>query len=179
MIKKQQKGRYLCRNTNLKVRFIALYRRSLRLNWTECFKCFYTMMLTSKVHYFKKYLIKQTIKCLDVSIISEEVINYQDYQKQPLEVFRKKSVLKSFANFTGKHLCWSPFLFLGALFFYFIPLWSCFWVVPACSELFLVVPVSSCLLQHVPGHLPFQTTTLQNALTCKFVKKEAEGLQLT
>ena len=28
-------------------------------------------------------------------------------QKQPPEVFCKKGVLKIFANFTGKHLCWS------------------------------------------------------------------------
>ena len=31
-------------------------------------------------------------------------------QKQPQEVFCKKGVLKTFANFTGKHLCSSPFL---------------------------------------------------------------------
>ena len=30
-------------------------------------------------------------------------------QKQPPEVFCKKGVLKNFANFTGKHLCWSLF----------------------------------------------------------------------
>ena len=31
-------------------------------------------------------------------------------QKQPPEVFCKKGVLKNFANFTGKHLCWSLFI---------------------------------------------------------------------
>ena len=31
-------------------------------------------------------------------------------QKQPSEVFYKKAVLKNFAIFTGKHLCWSLFL---------------------------------------------------------------------
>ena len=31
-------------------------------------------------------------------------------QKQPPEVFFKIGVLKSFANFTGKHQCWSLFL---------------------------------------------------------------------
>ena len=31
-------------------------------------------------------------------------------QKQPLELFCKKGVLRNFANFTGKHLCWSFFL---------------------------------------------------------------------
>ena len=30
--------------------------------------------------------------------------------KQPPEVFYKKTVLKNFAIFTGKHLCWSLFL---------------------------------------------------------------------
>ena len=31
-------------------------------------------------------------------------------QKQQLELFCKKGVLRNFANFTGKHLCWSFFL---------------------------------------------------------------------
>ena len=31
-------------------------------------------------------------------------------QKQPRELFCKKGVLRNFANFTGKHLCWSLFL---------------------------------------------------------------------
>ena len=31
-------------------------------------------------------------------------------QKQLLEVFYKKAVLKNLAIFTGKHLCWSLFL---------------------------------------------------------------------
>ena len=30
-------------------------------------------------------------------------------QKQPPEVFSKKAVLKKFANFTRKHLCWNLF----------------------------------------------------------------------
>ena len=30
-------------------------------------------------------------------------------QKQPLKLFCKKGVLRNFANFTGKHLCWSFF----------------------------------------------------------------------
>ena len=32
------------------------------------------------------------------------------FQKKPPEVFYKKDVLKSFAIFSGKHLCWSLFL---------------------------------------------------------------------
>ena len=31
-------------------------------------------------------------------------------QNQPLQMFYKLDILKSFANFTGKHLCWSLFL---------------------------------------------------------------------
>ena len=31
-------------------------------------------------------------------------------QKQPLKLFCEKGVLRNFANFTGKHLCWSFFL---------------------------------------------------------------------
>ena len=31
-------------------------------------------------------------------------------QRQPLELFCKKGVLRNFENFTGKHLCWSFFL---------------------------------------------------------------------
>ena len=31
-------------------------------------------------------------------------------QKQPSEMFYKKAVLRNFAIFTGKHLCWSLFL---------------------------------------------------------------------
>ena len=30
-------------------------------------------------------------------------------QKQPPEVFCKKGVIKNFATFTGKHLCWNLF----------------------------------------------------------------------
>ena len=32
------------------------------------------------------------------------------FQKQPPEVFYKKAVLKNFAIFTGKHMCWNLFL---------------------------------------------------------------------
>ena len=32
------------------------------------------------------------------------------YQKQPLEAFYKKAVLKNFAILSGKQLCWSHFL---------------------------------------------------------------------
>ena len=31
-------------------------------------------------------------------------------QNEPLKLFCKKDILKNFANFKGKHLCWSFFL---------------------------------------------------------------------
>ena len=34
---------------------------------------------------------------------------FNRFQKQPLEVFHKKAILKYFVIFTGKHLCWSLF----------------------------------------------------------------------
>ena len=37
------------------------------------------------------------------------VMCVQYVHKQPPEVFFKKDVLKNFANFTGRHLCWSLF----------------------------------------------------------------------
>ena len=42
-------------------------------------------------------------------MLSWEWINFLKQQTQPPEVIRKKSVLKIFAVFTRKHLCWSLF----------------------------------------------------------------------
>ena len=39
-----------------------------------------------------------------------EMAVFKKMEKQPPEVFYKKYVLKNFAIFTGKHLCWSLFL---------------------------------------------------------------------
>ena len=42
---------------------------------------------------------------------SDDYINLFDTcEKQPPQVFCKKGVLRDFAKFTGKHLCYSPFL---------------------------------------------------------------------
>ena len=38
------------------------------------------------------------------------VLLNNQFQKQPAEVFFKKAILKNFATFTGKHLCWRLFL---------------------------------------------------------------------
>ena len=39
-------------------------------------------------------------------LFSQSFFWYVQFQKQPLEVFYEKGVLKNFAIFTGKHLCW-------------------------------------------------------------------------
>ena len=70
--------------------------------------------------YFKKLFFQNVLAFIDlfidtiISVISStqiacDVMCVQYVQKQPPEVFFKKGVLKNFANFTGKHLCWSLF----------------------------------------------------------------------
>ena len=49
-------------------------------------------------------------------MLSWECTNSLKQQKQPLEVFRKKGVLKNFTIFTRKHLCWSLFGVFGVIF---------------------------------------------------------------
>ena len=46
-------------------------------------------------------------RSLFCSLLSTLIPLISSLQKQPSEVFCKKSVLKNFAIFTGKHLCWS------------------------------------------------------------------------
>ena len=45
---------------------------------------------------------------MSATILFSESQTYQ-LQKQPPKVFYKKTVLKNFVKFTGKHLCQSPF----------------------------------------------------------------------
>ena len=49
-------------------------------------------------------------------MFSWECTNSLKQQKQPPKVFRKKGVLKNFAIFTRKHLCWSLFSVFGVNF---------------------------------------------------------------
>ena len=49
-------------------------------------------------------------------MFSWKCTNFLKQQKQPPEVFRKKSVLKSFAIFTRKHMCCSLFGVFGVNF---------------------------------------------------------------
>ena len=50
------------------------------------------------------HAFKQTINNLNRWVVVLDVII--NIQKQPPVVFYKKAVLKNFAVFTGKHLCW-------------------------------------------------------------------------
>ena len=43
---------------------------------------------------------------------------YFNDKKQPLEVFFEIDILKNFANFTGKHPCWSLLLIIFLLYIF-------------------------------------------------------------
>ena len=71
--------------------------------------------------YFKKLFFQNVLAFIDlfidtiISVISStqiacDVMCVQYVQKQPPELFFKKSVLKNFANLARKHLCGSLFL---------------------------------------------------------------------
>ena len=49
--------------------------------------------------------------------------------------------------------------------------WSCFWFASGCSALFWLISACFGLLWYVPGCSIFTTTTSQNALIMKFIKK--------
>ena len=68
-----------------------------------------------KTYFFKMFslllifFIDTIISVISSTQIACDVMCVQYVQKQPPEVFFKKGVLKNFASFTGKHLCWSLF----------------------------------------------------------------------
>ena len=68
-----------------------------------------------KTYFFKMFslllifIIDTIISVISSTQFACDVMCVQYVQKQPPEVFFKKSVLKNFANFTGKHLCRSLF----------------------------------------------------------------------
>ena len=72
--------------------------------------------LLKENYFFKmfKFLLTFSIDIITPVISSTQiacdVMCVQYVQKQPPELFFKKSVLKNFANLTRKHLCWSLFL---------------------------------------------------------------------
>ena len=68
-----------------------------------------------KTYFFKMFLllliffIDTIMSVISSTQIACDAMCVQCVQKQPPEVLFKKGVLKNFANFTGKHLCWSLF----------------------------------------------------------------------
>ena len=68
-----------------------------------------------KTYFFKMFslllifFIDTIIFVISSTQIACDVMCVQYVQKQPPQLFFKKGVLKNFANFTGKHLCWSLF----------------------------------------------------------------------
>ena len=68
-----------------------------------------------KTYFFKMFslllffFMNTIISISSSSQIACYVMCVQYVQKQPPEVFFKKDVLKNFANFAGKHPCWSLF----------------------------------------------------------------------
>ena len=59
--------------------------------------------------FYWSFFIDTIISLISSTQIACYVMFVQYVQKEPLEVFFKKDVLKNFANFTGKHPCWSLF----------------------------------------------------------------------
>ena len=77
---------------------IIVYKKCIATS--EKTQIFKNMFLTSKL--FRKVICTSN---------QNTAFQYFIFQKQPLGVFwKKKSVIKNFANFTGKHLYWSIFL---------------------------------------------------------------------
>ena len=50
------------------------------------------------------------------------LMTFKKMQKQPLEKFCKKTVLKNFAILTGQHLCWRLFLIQNIVKFFRAPI---------------------------------------------------------
>ena len=68
-------------------------------------------------YYIQSYFLKNTnVLSLHHPCFRENIRIFLKKQKQPPEEFRKRSVLKKFAIFTRKHLCWSLFDVFGVNF---------------------------------------------------------------
>ena len=79
---------------------VVINAHSVHLNTFFAFYWTYCLWIDSLV------AIKVTIRWQSLWTVCP---NFYE-QKQPLEVLWKKGILKNCANFTGKHLYWSPFL---------------------------------------------------------------------
>ena len=66
------------------------------------------LLKRSPLQIFYQKFIRTAI--LSKSLRAGVAVYLEDLQKQPPQVFYKKAVLKNFALFTGKNLCWSLIL---------------------------------------------------------------------
>ena len=73
-------------------------------------KCFFQTYATAIFQFFEKLFYYYECKLRNIYKNTCAFILLWWNQKQPPEVFYKKAVLKNFAIFTGKHLCWSLFI---------------------------------------------------------------------
>ena len=73
-------------------------------------KIYFKKLFFQNVLAFSDLFIDTIISVISSTQIACDVMCVQYAQKQPSEVFFKKVVLKNFANFTGKRLCWNLFL---------------------------------------------------------------------
>ena len=72
-------------------------------------KCFFQTYTTAIFHFFEKLFYYYECKLQNFYKNTCVFIFLRSSGKQPPEVFYKKAVLKCFAIFTGKHLCWTLF----------------------------------------------------------------------
>ena len=99
---------------------IYLLKVNNRNTRTRCEICSKLIIMTPSIWCLYCWLLTYFTLCYSVSIVSfEHVIAGWDkitkkYNEQ--EVFYKKTVLKNFAIFIGKHLCWSLFFNKNAEF---------------------------------------------------------------
>ena len=113
-----------------------LFRKSD--NWRQIYKqassTFYTSKVchsktrwqekifrTSKQRHFLKNLLRFT------PLRNSCLITFKKSQKQPPEKFCKKAILKNFAIFTGKHLCWRLFLIQNIAKYFTVPILKNIW----------------------------------------------------
>ena len=91
---------YLCTVITLVNNEINLYMK----------KCFFQTYKTAIFNFFEKLFYCCECRPQNINKNTCGFIFLLWNQKQPPEVFYKKALLKNFAIFTGKYLCWSLFL---------------------------------------------------------------------
>ena len=61
-------------------------------------------------HRIMKKREKSRVESCRNDVLHNKIVRSEKYRSSRLQMFFEKSVLKNFANFTGKHLCWSLYL---------------------------------------------------------------------